>query len=228
MCVAACLPPPPPSPAPPHPGTKADPVLLVYVQATCDTLAAMPTLLPLIHQLEAVSSGSTIGPLAETLLEELSEGGSPPVGGSIRGLRAATKAAMREKAMARRKAMLAALKMPQQTAPASTSTPTTASSTAGPSREVSTTNAPASSSTGPGVAQGQEAEAVIDEERRGLVCMVCKEGYASQPNELLGAYCYCMKLHPGEALGAVPELWNGPRVSGSRQAGVQVCIVTHH
>lgn len=75
-------------------------------------LAEKADLLSLLHQLEAVSSGSTIGPLAESLLEELQEAGASPVGEAIRKLRAATKAAMKQKAMARRKAMLASLNMP--------------------------------------------------------------------------------------------------------------------
>ena len=70
----------------------------------------------------------------------------------------------------------------------------------------------------------QAASKEEEEERRGLVCMVCKEGYASRPKELLAAYCYCMKLHTGEGLGAVPELWRGstsPR-PGALQASVVV------
>ena len=35
--------------------------------------------------------------------------------------------------------------------------------------------------------EGQEASGEDSE----LVCMVCKEGYASTPRELLGAYCFC-------------------------------------
>lgn len=178
-------------------------------------MAATPQLLFLIHELEAVSSGSTIGPLAETLLEELSEGGSPPVRGSIRDLRANTKAAMREKAMARRKAMLTALNMPQKQ-------PTAAHDIDAAPQAVSASEAASAASTGVVSEQGQERQDVLDEERGGLVCMVCKEGYASQPSELLGAYCYCMKLQPGEALGAVPELWRSPRASSSRQTIPQV------
>jgi len=82
------------------------------LQATCDMLAERANLLSLLHQLEAVSSGSTIGPLAESLLEELQEAGASHVGEAIKKLRAATKAAMKQKAMARRKAMLASLNMP--------------------------------------------------------------------------------------------------------------------
>ncbi len=55
---------------------------LCTLQATCDVLAEKVNLLPLLHQLEAVSSGSTIGPLAESLLEELQEAGASPVEGS--------------------------------------------------------------------------------------------------------------------------------------------------
>ena len=82
------------------------------LQATCNMLAEKVNLLSLLHQLEAVSSGSTIGPLAEGLLEELQEAGASPVGEAIKKLRAATKAGMKQKAMARRKAMLASLNMP--------------------------------------------------------------------------------------------------------------------
>lgn len=87
------------------------------VQATSDMLAGQQQLLPLLHQLEAVSSGSTIGPLAETLLEELQQSGSRGVGQAITQLRVATKAAMKAKAMARRKAMLASLNMPAPVSP---------------------------------------------------------------------------------------------------------------
>lgn len=82
------------------------------MQASSDMLAAQQHFLLLLHQLEAVSSGSTIGPLAETLLEELHHTGSSSVGLAISQLRATTKAAMKAKAMARRKAMLASLNMP--------------------------------------------------------------------------------------------------------------------
>ena len=82
------------------------------MQATADMLAAQQRLLSLLHQLEAVSSGPIVGPLAETLLEELQQAGGHLVGDAIVGLRAATKAAMKAKAMARRKAMLASLNMP--------------------------------------------------------------------------------------------------------------------
>ena len=78
-------------------------------QGTCDALAQTPGLLPLLHQLEAVSSGSVIGPLAERLLEELSGWGGQQVGEAIRVLRDATRAAKKKKAMARRQAMLASL-----------------------------------------------------------------------------------------------------------------------
>ena len=81
------------------------------VQAISDLLAAQQQLLSLLHQLEAVSSGSIIGPLAETLLEELQQSGSSGVGQAISQLRAGTRAAMKAKAMARRKAMLASLNM---------------------------------------------------------------------------------------------------------------------
>ena len=82
------------------------------LQATSDMLAEQQHFLPLLHLLEAVSSGSIIGPLAETLLEELQQSGSSGVGQSISQLRAATRAAMKAKALARRKAMLASLNMP--------------------------------------------------------------------------------------------------------------------
>ena len=80
------------------------------------------------------------------------------------------------------------------------------------SSEGSTARAAASEQ--PSSSQPQHAQHAVsreeEEERRGLVCMVCKEGYGSRPTELLGAYCYCMKLHAGEGFGADPEVWNGP------------------
>lgn len=79
------------------------------------------------------------------------------------------------------------------------------------SSEASTSQAAASEQ--PSSSQSQHAQQAIsreeEEERQGLVCMVCKEGYASRPAELLAAYCYCMKLRAGEGFGAVPEVWNG-------------------
>lgn len=73
--------------------------------------------------------------------------------------------------------------------------------------------------------QAQRAQQAVsmeeEEEWRGLVCMVCKEGYASQPTELLAAYCYCMKLRSGEGFGAVPEVWMGPGAP-ARSDGLQV------
>lgn len=80
------------------------------------------------------------------------------------------------------------------------------------SPEHSTSQATASDPAGS--SQPQHAQRAVnreeEEERRGLVCMVCKEGYASRPTELLAAYCYCMKLRTGEGFGAVPEVWMGP------------------
>ena len=78
--------------------------------------------------------------------------------------------------------------------------------------------------------QPQHAQRAVnreeEEERRGLVCMVCKEGYASRPTELLAAYCYCMKLRPGEGFGAVPEVWMGP--GPPRPDSLQVMSIAPH
>ncbi|DBB15901.1 TPA: hypothetical protein ACH3X3_003498 [Trebouxia sp. C0006] len=52
--------------------------------------------------------------------------------------------------------------------------------------------------------------------------MVCKEGYGSQPKDLLGAYCYCMKLRSGEGFGAVPEVGVRPDTLQIRSY-MQVC-----
>jgi len=82
----------------------------------------------------------------------------------------------------------------------------------------------ASSSAAAAPSQAQHAQQAPskedEEERRGLVCMVCKEGYASRPKELLAAYCYCMKLRSGEGFGAVPEVWRGS--SSSKPDALQV------
>ena len=83
--------------------------IVCLVQATSDMLADQRPLLPLLHQLEAVSSGSTIGPLSETLLEELQQSGSSGVGQAITQLRAATTAAMRVKATSKRTCFAAEL-----------------------------------------------------------------------------------------------------------------------
>ena len=53
--------------------------------------------------------------------------------------------------------------------------------------------------------------------------MVCKEGYAARPQELLAAYCYCMKLRSGESFGAVPEVWKGS--SNARSDSLQASLL---
>lgn len=124
--------------------------------------------------------------------------------------------------MARRKAMLASLNMPAPAAPAGQALEGNASQ-AGTSAAAA--SEPAASS------QAQRAQQAVsmeeEEEWRGLVCMVCKEGYASQPTELLAAYCYCMKLRSGEGFGAVPEVWMGPGAP-ARSDGLQAWMAVSH
>lgn len=89
----------------------------------------------------------------------------------------------------------------------------------------------AAASQQPSSSQPQHAQQAVsreeEEERQGLVCMVCKEGYASRPTELLAAYCYCMKLRAGDGFGAVPDVWNGPGPPRPETLQVKPTAATH-
>lgn len=83
------------------------------VQDTANTLAAVEELLPLLHDMEGVTSGSTIAPLAEAVLEGVAKAGSPAVAETVKSLRSATASRRRELAARKRKETLAALGMQQ-------------------------------------------------------------------------------------------------------------------
>lgn len=50
----------------------------------------------------------------------------------------------------------------------------------------------------------RELEAIGEDREGPLACLVCKEGYLSNPEELLAAYCFCKRLPVAEAGGAAP------------------------
>jgi E3 ubiquitin-protein ligase UBR4 len=52
----------------------------------------------------------------------------------------------------------------------------------------------------------REIEAIGEDGEGPLACLVCKEGYLSNPTELLAAYCYCKRLPLSEAGGAAPPV----------------------
>lgn len=49
-----------------------------------------------------------------------------------------------------------------------------------------------------------ELESVGEDGDGPFACLVCKEGYATNPTELLAAYCFCKKVHVSDAGGAAP------------------------
>lgn len=83
------------------------------MQDTANTLAAVDELLPLLHDMEGVTSGSTIAPLAEAVLEGVAKAGSPAVAETVKSLRSATASRRRELAARKRKETLAAMGMQQ-------------------------------------------------------------------------------------------------------------------
>jgi E3 ubiquitin-protein ligase UBR4 len=83
------------------------------VQATADALVEMDELLPLLHDMEGVTSGSTIAPLAEAVLEGVARAGSQLAAGVVAQLRLASASRRRELAAKKRQETLAALGMQQ-------------------------------------------------------------------------------------------------------------------
>ena len=82
------------------------------MQAIADSLASVPSLLPLLHQLEEHSpSGLEVGPLASAILEDIAACGAPSASDAIARLRADTKARKQALAAKRRQAVLASMSL---------------------------------------------------------------------------------------------------------------------
>ena len=83
-------------------------------QAIADCLASVPSLLPLLHQLEEhCPSSSEVGPLAAAILEDTAACGAPSACAAIAGLRAAARAHKQALAAKRRQSVLASMSLRQ-------------------------------------------------------------------------------------------------------------------
>ena len=83
------------------------------LQEAAQSLASVPLLLSLLHQLEGPSVLQQIGSAAEMLLEEVGDAAGSGTQAQIDQLRSATRARMRELALRNRQATLAAMGMQQ-------------------------------------------------------------------------------------------------------------------
>ncbi len=66
-------------------------------------------------------------------------------------------------------------------------------------------------------------------EDSGVVCMVCKEGYATAPRELLGAYCFCMAASASDqsTIAPPPSILSLLPASAGRPVRIQWMLVHH-
>lgn len=132
-------------------------------------------ILPLLHALERVPGENEIGARAENLLDTLSdrEGkGDGFLAEKVHQLRHATRDEMRRCALRKREKLLEGLRMRQEP------------SSDGGERIV----------VAQPVLEGLED---VEEEKDGLACMVCREGYRLRPTDLLGAYSYSKRVNLG-------------------------------
>ena len=84
------------------------------MQAIADCLAAVPSLLPLLHQLEEhCPSGLEVGPLAAAILEDITACGAPAAATAIADLRAGTRSHKQALAAKRRATLLASMNLQQ-------------------------------------------------------------------------------------------------------------------
>eukprot|EP00301_Raphidiophrys_heterophryoidea_P004344 c11897_g1_i1.p1 GENE.c11897_g1_i1~~c11897_g1_i1.p1 ORF type:complete len:680 (+),score=178.00 c11897_g1_i1:236-2041(+) len=137
---------------------------------------AILSAVPVIHQMEQITSIKAIPQLAEALLDEIvqeSSSGSSTVVDAVKALRKETLERKRQLAMKHRMKALEELGL------------------AAPSNE-GTTSKPAC------------MEDLDDE--TGLCCMVCREGYTFKPGEVLGVYVLCKRLGlPPTSAGFDPQ-----------------------
>ncbi|KAF8389895.1 hypothetical protein HHK36_024413 [Tetracentron sinense] len=132
-------------------------------------------ILPLLHALEGVSGENEIGARAENLLDTLSDKESNGDGfleEKVRRLRHATKDEMRRRALRRREELLQGLGMRQELA------------SDGGERIVVARP----------IIEGLED---VEEEKDGLACMVCQEGFSLRPSDMLGVYSYSKRVNLG-------------------------------
>jgi E3 ubiquitin-protein ligase UBR4 len=126
-------------------------------------LAVAKDLIPIIHQLEQVSSDEHVGSLAENLLEALSL--EPATAKIVQEYRDSTKAEKKRLAMATREKQLNAMGMK--------------------------TNEKGQVTAKEQVLQELDsAMADLVKQETGLTCFICREGYASQPNQVMGIYTF--------------------------------------
>lgn len=121
-------------------------------------LAVAKDLIPVIHQLEQVSSDEHVGSLAENLLEALSS--EPATAKTVHEYRESTRAEKKRLAMATREKQLNAMGM--------------------------RTNEKGQVTAKEQVLQEMDKLA----EETGLTCFICREGYACQPNRVIGIYTF--------------------------------------
>lgn len=133
-------------------------------------LAVAKDLIPIIHQLEQVSSDEHVGSLAENLLEALSS--EPVTAKIVQEHRDSTRAEKKRLAMATREKQLNAMGM--------------------------RTNEKGQVTAKEQVLQEMDtAMADLVKQETGLTCFICREGYASQPNQVMGIYTFT-KRYPLE------------------------------
>uniref|UniRef100_A0A061RK46 E3 ubiquitin-protein ligase UBR4 n=1 Tax=Tetraselmis sp. GSL018 TaxID=582737 RepID=A0A061RK46_9CHLO len=159
------------------PGVPAALRLLVALAkghpVTARSLVGRSELLLLLHRLEGCSSENHVGGLAESLLETLSAAGGASAAAAVDALRESTKAEKKERAQRKREQMLASMGM----------------------KQVSSPSGQTILALSPGTEIAKAMEELEDEEQEDLCCMVCREGYKLRPAELLGAYCFCKRVH---------------------------------
>lgn len=126
-------------------------------------LAVAKELIPIVHQLEQVSSDEHVGSLAENLLEALSS--EPATAKIVQEYRDSTRAEKKRLAMATREKQLNAMGMK--------------------------TNEKGQVTAKEQVLQEMDsAMAELVKQETGLTCFICREGYASQPNQVMGIYTF--------------------------------------
>ncbi|KAK3280427.1 hypothetical protein CYMTET_11725 [Cymbomonas tetramitiformis] len=174
-------------------------------QAASQAVGQEEGLLQLVHALEGVSSEGGAGSHAENLLEALAAAPGEEAGlrMQVEGLRTATREELKRRALQRREQMLAEMGMRRMEIPGS-----------GGERIVAATS--------PSSIDMRALADLNDEEDEVLSCMVCREGYAAQPSELLGVYCFCKRIRirqPAPSAPASPAPPTSPGPTPPRSPG---------